>query len=73
MRYFINLEFEIRYRIDELIIKHGLMSIDDPRVKRLFKNLAAIQESKQITFKPEVDYLISHDGAKCCPRQAPSK
>jgi hypothetical protein len=63
MRCFNNLEFEINYQINELIIKHGLMSIDDPRVSRLFKNLAAIQKLKQITYQPNLDDLVDHDCA----------
>jgi len=54
-----NLEFEIKHRIRELIVEHGLLSTDDPKVARLFKNLSAIQELKQTTYQPRYRLLAN--------------
>ncbi len=63
MRRLNNLEFEINNRIEELIVKHGPMSVHDPRVARLFKNLAAIQKLKQSSYQPpDQDSLVRCDG-----------
>jgi hypothetical protein len=66
MRHLDNLEFEIEQRIRELIDKHGLMATDDPRVARLFKNLAAIQELKQTTYRPRYRLLADLGRSKSC-------
>lgn len=57
MRHLDNLEFEIKYRIRELVGQHGLMATVDPRVARLFKTLVAIQELKQTTYQPRYQWL----------------
>jgi hypothetical protein len=62
MKYLSNLEFEINYRIRELINTHGLMSIYDPRVAKLFMNFAAIQRLKERTYQSNQDYAGRHDG-----------
>ncbi len=59
MRHLDNLEFEIKYRIREIIEKHGLMATDDPRVARHFGNLAEIQRIKQTTYQPRYRLLAN--------------
>ena len=55
---------KINYRIEEYFVKQGsLKSSSDPRVARLFKNWAALQKLKQITYQPNPEYVGRHDGA----------
>ena len=62
MRHLDNLEFEIKHRISDLIEEHGLMATDDPRVARLFKNMAAINRLKQTTYQPRHRLLANCRG-----------
>jgi hypothetical protein len=73
MRYLNNLEFEINYRIKELIGKHGPMSTHDPRVARLFKNLAIVRKLKRITYQLNPDYLVHQEDATCSREEVKSK
>jgi hypothetical protein len=48
MNWLDSLEFEIEWRIREIILEHGgLMATDHPKVKRLFYNLAAVRRMKE--------------------------
>jgi hypothetical protein len=45
-------EFELEWRIREIILEHGgLMATDHPKVKRLFYNLAAVRRMKEATYE----------------------
>jgi hypothetical protein len=66
MRHLNSLEFEIKYWISELVEEHGLMSTNDPRVARLFKNLAVIQDLKQTTYQPRYRLLAGLGRSKAC-------
>jgi hypothetical protein len=66
MRHLDNLEFEIEYRIRELIGEHGLMPTDDPRAARLFKNLTAIKALKQTTYQPRYRLPAKSGRSRSC-------
>lgn len=59
MRHLDNLEFEIKFRIRQIIEEHGLMATDDPRVARLFKNLSEINRLKQTIYQPRFRLLAN--------------
>jgi hypothetical protein len=41
------LEYELEYRLREIIMEHGApLAVTDPKVKRLFDNLAAVRRLK---------------------------
>jgi hypothetical protein len=51
-----NLEFEIEWRLREIIREHGApIAVTDPKVKRLFNNLAAVRRLQQ-----EVPHVRDH-------------
>jgi hypothetical protein len=51
-----NLEFELEWAIRNTIRKHGApLAVTDPKVKRLFENLAAVRRLQQ-----EVPHVRDH-------------
>jgi hypothetical protein len=45
-------EFELEWRIREIILEHGApIATDHPKVKRLFHNLAAVKKMKGATYE----------------------
>lgn len=49
--YLVNLEFEIRYRLREIILEHGRpISVDHPKVRRLFQTLAGIKNHREVSY-----------------------
>ena len=49
------LEYELEYRLREIIREHGApLAVTDPKVKRLFQNLTAVRRLKETTY--ERDY-----------------
>jgi hypothetical protein len=65
MKYLHNLEFEINYRLRQLIEQHGLMSTDDPRVVRLFQNFSAIRKLQQTAVATNPDQADHHKRTVC--------
>jgi hypothetical protein len=53
MNWLNNLEFEIEFRLREIIGEHGLMATDNPKIARLCKNLAAVKKLKEATYKED--------------------
>jgi hypothetical protein len=50
------LEYELEYRLREIIMEHGApLAVTDPKVKRLFDNLAAVRRLQQ-----EVPHVRDH-------------
>ena len=48
-----NLEFELEWAIRTIILEHGApIAVTDPRVKRLFDNLAAVRRLKEEIYEP---------------------
>jgi hypothetical protein len=66
MRHLDDIEFEIEYRIREMIAEHGLLSTDDPKVAKLFKNLAAIRALNQTTYQPRYRLLANSGRTRLC-------
>jgi len=51
------LEYELEWRLQEIILEHGApIAVTDPKVKRLFDNLAAVRRLKM-----EVPHVRDHD------------
>jgi hypothetical protein len=47
-----NLEFQIEWRLREIIREYrGPIATDHPKVKRLFHNLAAVKKMKRTTYE----------------------
>jgi hypothetical protein len=52
MTWLANLEFQIEWRLREIIREHGgPIATDHPKVKRLFHNLAAVKKMKGTTYE----------------------
>jgi hypothetical protein len=51
MQWLENLEFELEWRIREIIREHGLMATDNPKIARLCKNLVAVKKLKETTYE----------------------
>ena len=46
------LEYELEYRLREIIREHGApLAVTDPKVKRLFQNLTAVRRLKETTYE----------------------
>jgi len=55
-----NLEFELEWSIRNIIRKHGApLAVTDPKVKRLFDNLAAVRRLKEAVYEPRNRYRLS--------------
>ena len=55
-----NLEFELEWSIRDIIRKHGApIAVNNPKVKRLFDNLAAVRRLKETVYEPGNCYRLS--------------
>lgn len=55
-----NLEFEIKYRLREIILEHGgLISVDHPKVRRLFQSLSGIRKYREVAYEGHCQRLCA--------------
>jgi len=55
-----NLEFELERSIRDIIREHGApIAVNNPKVKRLFDNLAAVRRLKEAVYEPGNCYRLS--------------
>jgi hypothetical protein len=60
MQWLENLEFELEWAIRLVIKEHGgPIAVDQPKVKRLFQNLAAVRRLKEEVYEPRNRYRVS--------------
>jgi len=59
MNWLHNLEFELEWKLRNIIRKHGApIAVTDPKVKRLFQNLAAVRRLKEEVYEPGNRYRL---------------
>jgi hypothetical protein len=51
----LSLEFELEYKLRQIIREHGLLLVTDPKVKHFIQNLIGVRKALQ-----EVDYERDH-------------